>query len=365
MREGEIFRNNPEDIEDIKEAQASSKGENASEREKLYARGERVKAIEAQVKELEQGNFPIELLTQRFDAKMGERKMKSKLGSEQALDMEAEAFLKLMVKRGEFDKFLKNSRFAQGLAGEDPSWGRAASGSDLKFFKKLFGDSENVLLFVNSVGEASKDKDLQFAYATYFDEEEKRMKYVVDHPEVQKKVQEKAKKLGIEYSILYEKVIDNLGKIGEEIDQATEVGQAVAEIIEAYNERRGRMILSELLKKSPRNKWRLHPGVLFGDYQRKPGLERYKDAPDNVEFFGLVPTSRYFLEALTWEDAERINSWVEGRMRFALAYPENQKDLLGLAQRMDSERRAQGQKPEITEILLQLFANLKGELPKS
>ena len=322
-------------------------------REKMYAGIQVTKAAQKQANELLEAEIPTEVLVQRLKDKI----LNIKKRGESALDIENEAFLRAILIRGDLDKFCKEAATLLGSE-VDREEAKAAAGVETQVFIKLFGNSERVVNFLNVIGEASKDKYTHFSYATYYDEGEDRLKYLIDHPDLQKKIKEGAQRLGIKYKVLYAKVVDNLGKIHEEINSTSDLDKVISEIIDAYNKKRGDPILSELVKKDPRAKWRLHPGILFGDYKRKPAGERYADAPEGVEFFGLVSTSRCFLEAMTEADADKIIIWAEPRMRFALEYKENQKDLLALARRIDQEKHLAGRDSR-EAILLRLFENLK------
>lgn len=323
------------------------------DKEEFYPREEDVETAESNLEKTRQD-------IARFDQKVQRKK-----GAEQfsELDEEGEEIIRKIDRRSHLNELFKHSAsFREGEPKPAPIC--ASAGLETKFFKRLFGDSPRVLHFLDRISEMSKARYPQFSFATYYDEEEHCLKYVIDHPEIRQNIGHKAKGLGISFASLYDQVIDHLGKCAAQIDPKTPIGAAVAEIIDQYNQRRGKEIFGEISKKAARSKWRLHPGILFGDYSHKPPAPRYKDAPDDLKYFGLVPTSRHFLEVLIPDDARLINSLAEPRMMFALAYEENQKDLLALAYKIDAERKVLGQPSEISDNLKELFANLRPPLSR-
>lgn len=300
-------------------------------------------------------------------------------------------------------------------------------GADAKMIQRLFGDQDRAVAFANVISEVSKERYNQFAYMSRHDEAVNRrlttadeeisvvelgpgeeasdeLRFSYDTEVFRKYLRQKAGRLGVTFEELQDMLIEGLGHTAKEVmrdvdgriaenieelesvakiadegkrrEKVEEVKKGVAAVVKTYNLDRGGIIRSELGKKRPSAKWRLHMGSLFRDMARDAFTpeerERYADASPTVKYFGVTPTTRSFLETLTDADAERIKSWAEPRAIEALKYQENQKDLLELAGEIQEEGEGLKERGEekqgetriqkgrdIERILNKLFASLE------
>jgi len=310
------------------------------------------KLAKAEGDRLNQTDEPSESFIGMIKVGLDQAEERGDLGTMRALTPLMEgAFRTAGITRGDWNDILKSKFLRESGYGIQ----RATTGADVRMFKQLFGDDPEAIQVLNSMAEASKPKYTHLAYATYFDEDQDKLIYGIDKENVKSEMNGQLEKLNerrleareqaIEFDDFYDEVIDNLGQVDSTVRdnqrlQRLGMSEEIANVIKFYNKDRSRVILGEMAKKDPKNKWTVNPGAFaaeVGGGHTDPKTGKYS------KYYGETASTRAYIESATTADAERINSWAPPRMRQAIL--DNEKmvwKVMGKIEEESKQERAEG-----------------------
>jgi len=299
----------------------------AYEMEKKRADNANRKLAKAEADRFSQTDEPSESFIGVMKVALDQAKDRGDLGTVRALTPLVEGALRVAgIARGDWNDVLKSKFLRESGYGIQ----RATTGADVRMFKQLFGDDPEAIQVLNSLAESSKPKYTHLAYATYFDEEQGKLIYGIDKKETRSEMESELKKLNtnrlkageqeIKFNDFYDEIIDNLGQVDSDVrknQRLQQLGMAeeVANIINFYNNDRSKVILGEMAKKDPKNKWTVNPGAFaaeIGGGYTDPKTGKWS------KYYGETASTRAYIESATMADALRIDSWAPPRMRKAI-----------------------------------------------